>query len=170
MKAILRWGAGLFGLLLLTPMVNAQGYNWATAVTKCPFPQAPDMYNSGFYLMDWCGRVTGPHYYLVPPCPPFNGARPGRNGQGVQQAQLPNAYPHGLGLANPGMIQPMQPFQQFAPFQAMTPVGSPPPHGPPMGGGAYPVHPFTRSPRDFFMWGDMMEEERARGNRPFPVP
>ncbi len=36
-------------------------------------------------------------------------------------------------------------------------------------GNAFPTHPFTRSPRDFFMWGESMEDERGRGNRVFPV-
>jgi hypothetical protein len=164
MKAIFSWGAGSFGLLLMASI--SQAYYWVTPVTKCPYPQAPDTYNSGFYLVDWCGRVTGPHYYLMPPCPPFNGVLPARGGQGSAPQGMPGS--HGpYGAVQP--FGPMQAFQPFGQFQAMTPMGAPP-HGPPLGGGAYPVHPFTRSPRDFFMWGDMMEEERARGNRPFPVP
>jgi hypothetical protein len=79
-------------------------------------------------------------------------------------------------------------FNQFTPMPQMTPMQ---PMGPPMspmsplqlprmegkappqikvGGNAYPTHPFVRSPRDFFMWGEnMLDEERAR-RRPFPVP
>jgi hypothetical protein len=57
----------------------------------------------------------------------------------------------------------MQPLQ----LPRMDPM---PPPMPQVGGSAYPVHPFTRSPRDFFMWGEVMEQERARANRPLPVP
>ena len=74
MKAILRSGAALAGLLLVSSV--SFGYVWCTPVLKMPYPQAPDTYNSGFYLMDAWGRLTGPHYYLVPPGMPFNGILP----------------------------------------------------------------------------------------------
>jgi hypothetical protein len=77
-------------------------------------------------------------------------------------------------------MQSMQPMNQFGPLQGPRPDMAglqlprmegygppPPPQGP---RGMYPVHPFTRSPRDFFMWGDSIEDERARGSRPMPVP
>jgi hypothetical protein len=187
MKAIFRFGAGLFGLLLAASISQAQYYNWRTPVLKCPYPQAPDTYNSGFYLVDAYGRCTGPNYYLVPPFSPYNGPvchhpRGGAPGQGAPQAgtmppggagqPMPNPfvqmpYPQQFGAF--GAVGQMQPFQQFGQFAPMQPMGWPP-HQPAVGGGAYPTHPFTRSPRDFFLWGEMMEEERARGNRPFPVP
>jgi hypothetical protein len=304
MKAILRWSAGLLSLLLLGSVCD--GYYWVTPVFKQPYPVAPSPSNSGFYLVDAYGRLIGPHYYLVPPCQPFNGMLPGKTGQAIQQGYLPHTlllskegmvigkvprvgekgspqapgYPQpGAGLPQSGMARgpgpyagnmqmpygympsspypgqapypqpmpygnmpqpmpygampnsgqppfmpipgfnpsmpsspmmpgapmmpgmamppgqpgmnmgpgngfpsfsPMPPFNQFNPLQGpqpprmeMQPMQMPrmdmmPP--PPRPGNAYPSHPFARSPRDFFMWGENMDEERARGSRPFPVP
>ena len=79
MKAILRWSAGLAGLLLVSSF--AQAYTWVTPVYWCPYPSAPNTYNSGFYLMNSQGQWTGPHYYLVPPNQPFGGVLPGMTGR-----------------------------------------------------------------------------------------
>ena len=74
----------------------------------------------------------------------------------------------------PAMMMPEDPMQMpQMPQLPQMPQGPrwdmvPPPQK--AGGNMYPTHPFVRSPRDFFMWGEMMEEERSRGNRPFPVP
>ena len=331
MKAIIPWGAGLLSLLLLGPASHAR--IWISPVFKTPLPYAPSPSNSGFYLVDACGHLTGPHYYLVPPCQPFNGMLPGPTGMAIQQGNLPHTlllsheglaignvpqlsqdqghtgpstpypmaggsnwmpgpyvqipygnmpaspypmqspypqpmptmpyagampYPmpyqaqmsmiparpvaylpyygppgmyatarqnpqtgvwqvqnvmpgHGpapfmpipgfkLGPAGPQGMQkmptmpgmemgpgngfqnfgPVQQFDQFGRLQGPHPpqmdwapmelprMDMMPP--PPRPGMAYPTHPFTRSPRDFFMWGENMDDERARGNRPFPVP
>jgi hypothetical protein len=290
MKAILRWGLGLVGLVLISSI--AHGYYWTTPVTKCPYPQAPSVWNSGFYLMDAYGRWSGPHYNLYPPMQPFQGALPGPVGQAIFAGNLPHpllmkegantgGFPmiqkgHGHGLFNfgghqqgngppppnapdmpsmvgaarpmgpmqtpygmpmqsagmpygqmpaaypgqaPGQLMshhhhgshqspftpipgftpqtPMMPMQpmtppapQYMPLQPgmppmpnmapmmpnMTPMQMPrmdmvpPPAPPKMGGGAFPTHPFIRSPRDFFMWGENMEDEARMRNRPFPVP
>jgi hypothetical protein len=118
------------------------------------------------------------------PIPNYNPAGP--SGMPMQGGPMPMPMPMpmppnmngGPGFQNFG---PMQRFDQFGPMQGpqpptMGPVNmqlprmeshGPPPQPRPMG---YPVHPFTRSPRDFFMWGENMEDERARGRRPFPVP
>ena len=32
--------------------------------------------------------------------------------------------------------------------------------------GVYPTHPYVRSPRDFFMWNEDMEDSRGRDTRP----
>ncbi len=32
------------------------------------------------------------------------------------------------------------------------------------------IHPYTRSPRDFFMWGEMQDEQLVRESRPALVP
>src|SRR5262249_11320108 len=111
------------------------------------------------------------------PIPGFGQAGPG--GMPMQHGHMPPPMPP---TAPPGPGPGVQPFNPLNPLQGpqpprmdMVPLqlprmdmhGPPPqPHGP----SAYPVHPFTRSPRDFFMWGETMEDERARGNRPFPVP
>jgi hypothetical protein len=91
---------------------------------------------------------------------------------------------------NPGFgpMQQFNPMQQFQPMQPFDPLSRMQPPNPQFDqmqmprmdampppvvqqpGTAYPVHPFTRSPRDFFMWGEVMEQQRARGNRPLPVP
>jgi hypothetical protein len=50
--------------------------------------------------------------------------------------------------------------------------------GPPAGGPGGPgqvvpefrYNPYVRGPRDFFMWGDMMEQQRALERRPVLVP
>jgi hypothetical protein len=350
MNALIRWGAGLLSLLLLGSTSHARV--WISPVFKTPLPHAPSPSNSGFYLVDACGRLTGPHYFLVPPCAPFNGMLPGPTGMAIQQGNLPHTlllsqeglaignvpqwgpnpghgasskpypgpgagmpqfagggplpyqmaggsngmpgpyvqipygnmprspypmqspYPQPMPMAPysppstagympnqpqvstiparpvaympyygpPGMYatarqdprtgiwqvqnvmpnqgplpfmpipgfkvgtagpqgmqkMPMMPgmemgpgngFQNFGPVQQFDQFGrlqgpqSPqmnwapmelprmdmmPP--PPRPGMAYPTHPFTRSPRDFFMWGENMDDERARSNRPFPVP
>jgi hypothetical protein len=301
MKAILRWGLGLVGLLLVSAV--AHGYYWVTPVTKCPYPQAPSICNSGFYMMDAYGRWSGPHYYVYPPMQPHQGPLPGPVGQAIMAGNLPHTllmkeganmggFPmlpsnrHGLfnfgghqqgngppppngpdmshmaGSARPmgpmqtpygmptqsagmpygqmpmqaaypgqtpgqymshhgshkspfapipgftpqapmmpmqpmtpampqyvpqypgmppmpqyGPLQPgMPPMAPMAPMPNMTPMQMPrmdmvPPPGPPrVGGNAFPTHPFIRSPRDFFMWGENMEDEARMRNRPFPVP
>ena len=279
MKATLRWGMGLVGLLLVSSFAHA--YIWVTPVYWCPYPQAPNTSNSGFYLMDSQGRWTGPHYYLVPPNPPFRGVVPGPVGSAIMSGNLPhtllmskqgmtlgnvpmlpdqrqgilnfggpnhagaapmgnpgmqyamgqppmrpmqvpygappgqyagmppygmmpapmpypgqvpaqpvawqnpgvNAWPtsnahsspfgpipshHPHAHMPPGRMQPMSPMQQFTPMQLPGMDSMPPPQQPPCT--AFPMHPFTRSPRDFFMWGENMEDEARMRNRPFPVP
>jgi hypothetical protein len=362
MKAIFRTSTIFFGLLALASV--SQGYYWVSAALRTPLPIAPSPANSGFYLVDAWGRLSGPHYWLMPPCQPFNGILPGPTGAAIQAGNLPHTllmskdgmtlgnvpmlgqqqapngppsppypqptmpafasngppmpygqavgyplppnpypianaqvpygyvpptpYPLQPAYIQPPMPQPMRPVMPYAmpypppypsrpmpyampnpqpmmarpvvyvrdpytgiwqvqymtnpapqpfmpipgfhpqgvhgqrpmplvPMQPMGPMGPmgpmapmgqeqfpffgpmehfqpmqpinpmqppradmqpmqlprmefPPPPQHPVGGGAYPVHPFTRSPRDFFMWGDMMNEERARGNRPIPVP
>ena len=88
MKAIFRTFAGLLGLLLITTVT--QSYEWVSPVFKQPYPIAPSPSNSGFYIVDGWGRLTGPHYYLVPPCQPFNGMLPGKTGAAIQQGYLPH--------------------------------------------------------------------------------
>jgi morphogenetic protein associated with SpoVID len=73
---------------------------------------------------------------------------------GIQLPQVPQVPQR----ANPG------PLSFSLPRMDMLPPT------PGMGGASFPTHPFVRSPRDFFMWGDNMADERAKGNRPNPVP
>jgi hypothetical protein len=295
MKAILRWGASLVGLLLVSAVASA--YYWVTPVLKCPYPVAPSPCNGGFYLLDSQGRWTGPHYYLVPPCRPFNGILPGKTGGMIMAGNLPHTWlmskeglsignvpmvggggppqppyanptmptmppmrypmqsftpmpnpmpapypmpipypvpipypqslpypqqrpmmppaasgnpladvwlaqntapnvapfapipnyqstgtPNPLAPPNPMVPQfgPMQPFAPFTPMQGpqMGPINmqmprmdmAPPPSPHPAAGNAFPMHPFTRSPRDFFMWGESIEDEERLRARPYPVP
>src|SRR5439155_1627022 len=70
MKAIIRSGAGLLGLLLLSVPGLAQDRIWVSAVLRQPLPYAPSPCNSGFYYVDAYGRLCGPHYgNLTPPFP-----------------------------------------------------------------------------------------------------
>ena len=66
-------------------------------------------------------------------------------------------------------------YPPFAPFNGMLP--KPPPTGIGGGGGdggpgnvAFPVNPWTRSPRDFFMWNEAQQERITRATRPPFVP
>ena len=291
MKAILRSSIGLLSLLLLSSVSHGQiAYS---PVFKTPLAQAPSTWNSGFYVVDAYGRVTGPHYNLTPPCAPFNGILPGPIGQAIMSGNLPHELllnkkamtlgdvpllgqkkGHGGAAENgppmpamtpmqrpmmqpigyvpyygaPGMVAtaqrdprtgvwqvqnlmpgqgapPFMPIPGYAPGMQSTPTQHAPPMMPgmmpmqqrpmgPMNGmqplapvqpfdqfgrlqgpqppqmnwegmqlprmdmmpppqrqsPAYPTHAFTRSPRDFFLWGESMDEERARGSRPVPVP
>jgi len=97
MKAILRWGAALVSLLLLTSM--SHGDYWVSPVFRTPFQQAPDTRSGGFYLPDGNGGWTGPHYYLVPPHRPFGGILPGPTGQAIMSGNLP----HDLLMSKQGM-------------------------------------------------------------------
>jgi hypothetical protein len=263
MKATLRWGMGLVGLLLVTSF--AQAWMWVSPVFWCPYPAAPNTCNSGYYLMDVYGNWTGPHYYLVPPNPPFGGVLPGATGRAIMAGNLPHnllmsnqgmqvgnvpyvqeprkqgtfsfggpeiasARPGPQGMPYPGGPTPMamqvpygappmqyagmpqygvqpMPNAGYVPAQpmswnkagaSMTPYGTIPSYHPHAHGATrptmpmqpmtpmdtmqmpqaqpsiiinqFPMHPFTRSPRDFFMWGENMEDEARMRNRPFPVP
>jgi hypothetical protein len=99
MKAILRAGAALLGLLLAGSV--SFGYVLVTSVYRCPFPQAPDLRNTGgVYYIDAWGRLNGPYYYLRPPCQPFNGVLPGKTGQAIMSGNLP----HTLLLSKEGLV------------------------------------------------------------------
>src|SRR5437868_9096771 len=76
MKAIILRSAVAFVGLLMAASVS-QAYYWVAQVSKCPYPVAPSPCHGGFYLMDCYGRVTGPHYYLMPPCCVPCGSLPG---------------------------------------------------------------------------------------------
>ncbi len=52
-------------------------------------------------------------------------------------------------------------YPPFAPFQGILPPMGPSGgamQGPPPGPAAFPSHPFVRSPRDFFMFNEAMED------------
>ena len=51
----------------------------------------------------------------------------------------------------------------WAPFNGALPAIQ-------QGGPQFQWHQYMRSPRDFFMWSDMMEERIARERRPALVP
>jgi hypothetical protein len=119
-----------------------------------PRPPAPDACGSWSIAVDEFG-CPRPIYCVRPPWEPFNGLRPCLQGGG----QLP-----------PGPINP-----QMAPQLA----GLPPPASFPMPQAqhagqpalaSFPTHPFCRSPRDFFMWTEAMEDQAMRARLPILAP
>jgi len=109
MKAIIRWGVGLFGLLLLTSV--SHGYEWVSPVFKCPLPYAPDCCNPGFWAQGPHGMWYGPNYYLMPPCGPFNGMLPGPTGKALMTGGLPLMAGHKIAPPNAIDLQGPQPPQ-----------------------------------------------------------
>jgi hypothetical protein len=101
---------------------------------------APDMCGGYFYCMNQCGTWYGPSYCVYPPFAPFNGLLPGK------------APP-------PGMPPFPTPYQ----FACQQGNGGP-------GNVALPVNPWTRSPRDYFMWNEAQQERHTRETRPPFVP
>lgn len=116
---------------------------------------------------------------------------------GSQAMGPPGMAPPGMappGMAPPGMAPPGMatqgpygpvPGPGFGPGPFRPPPGfghgvSLPPHcATPYGGGptngqgqtvVFPTHPYVRSPRDFFMWRENMEERAARDARPSLIP
>ena len=126
MRTTARWLATLLCAGLAGSFAHAQ-YNPPIPPQCVP---APDACGPGFYTFCPDGTYLGPNYYLRPPWEPFNGMRPTKPG-GPPMAGIPGQY---------GM-----------------PGG---PKLPPLGGPAqlpmvvFPTHPYARSPRDFFMYGD----------------
>jgi hypothetical protein len=71
---------------------------------------------------------------------------------------------------------PFEPFQGFRPTMqrgpngALVPVS---PFGQGQGQGqspVFPTHPYARSPRDFFMWGEAQQDLHTRERRPPLAP
>ena len=110
-------------------------------------------------------QLPMPGYTMGPPAPPGLGAPPGLPPPGFSPGlpapgYAPNlpapGYPGYPGYAGPGPVPLPNPGYE-------PPPGAPKPVN-------FPVHPFARSPRDFFMWSDMLEERLVRSQRPSLVP
>lgn len=71
MRALTPWLAALFVLAATAGFSQAYYPNYFPRA-----PYAPDACGPGFYNVNWCGAQYGPNYWLYPPFPPFNGARP----------------------------------------------------------------------------------------------
>jgi hypothetical protein len=177
MKSILRWSAGLLGLLLLGSV--SDGYYWVTPVFKQPYPAAPSPSNSGFYLVDAYGRCTGPHYYLVPPFQPFNGMLPGKTGQAIQQGYLPHTLlmsKEGMALGNVPLLgqKSAQQAQGVANPQAgagmpQAGMGSGP--GPNAGNMQMPYGAMAQSPYpQQSPYAQAMPQPMVNGAGPYPMP
>jgi hypothetical protein len=162
MKAILRWGSGLFGLLLLGSV--AFGYTWVSPVYKRPYPQAPDAYTSAYFLYDQWGNLTGPHYYFVPPFPPFRGALPGPTGHAIMSGNLP----HDLLMSKQGLVLGDVPL-----LSHRKQTGSPVPPNPMPGAGlphlgAPGLYPTLGGP-DMSRYGNTQQAYAGVPTTPWPV-
>jgi hypothetical protein len=142
--------ASALGALLLFGSVCAANPPWGNPLTGQPYPTAPDACGPGFYVVGPYGMVYGPNYYLVPPWAPVGTC-------------IPTAY----GQCKPGVAQPSQPLPAFSPATGKIEFPNP---GPAQQKQVYPTHPFVRSPRDFFMWNESIEEQESRSARPGLVP
>jgi hypothetical protein len=116
-----------------------------------------------------------PTQQMASPYPQQTNVWPAHNTHPAPFAPIPSFAPPGYGPAMPPYPQfspmqpPMPPMPPTAPMPNMTPMELP--HmAMPKAPNGYPTHPFTRSPRDFFMWSENMEDEARMRNRPFPVP
>lgn len=135
----------LAGMLLAASTASAQ---YVSPVTRQPLGYAPDACGPGFYITCPNGQVIGPNYYLRPPFPPFNGVTP-------RIVPIQTQGPQG----------PSWQFQAY-PQPQMPQLNQP---GMPRGTDYFPYHPYVRSPRDFWMFRENMEEQ-ARMTRPALVP
>jgi hypothetical protein len=172
------------------PTPNAMGYSAfggpmmpARPIAYLPYYGPPGMYatarqdpQTGIWQVQNVMPNQGPSPFM-----PIPGSKAGMpSPQGMPNMPM---MPPGMDMRPGNAFQPFGPIQQFDQFGRLQ--GPQPPQmnwepmqlprmdmmpPPPRPGMAYPTHPFTRSPRDFFMWGENMDDERARGNRPFPVP
>lgn len=85
---------------------------------------------------------------------------------------LPPGYPGMMpppGLPVPG-YGPNLPAPGYDPRPVALPAYGMPPPAQGQSPTAYPVHPYARSPRDFFMWREEMEDRQQRERRPGLVP
>src|SRR5262249_49514690 len=166
--------APFLGTLLGIGLFASAGHSqypvtFITPVFRQPIPSAPDACGPGWYTVCPDGTAFGPNYSVYPPWPPFNGMLPGPQGKfimagrPVQPPIQPQFVmgPHGVPMPAPSYAPGAEP--------RLPNVGYEPPPGKPQ----QPVfvsHPYVRSPRDFFMWGEMLEEQRALQRRPPVVP
>ncbi|MFO0968943.1 MAG: hypothetical protein U0793_25605 [Gemmataceae bacterium] len=189
MKATLATIGALLPLACLVPSASAQGCNpcYVCAPALCvPLPVGPSPCNTpGFYIAYPDGRcyptVYGPNYYLRPPGLPFQGILPGDIGKAVTAGRPmsgpgapPGMPPMMAGPGMPGMpgmppgMVPMPPMPQMENLEGLSMAY----YGRPKGAAqvVFPSHPNVRSPRDFFMWRETMEDRAERELRPRLIP
>jgi hypothetical protein len=67
---------------------------------------------------------------------------------------------------------PLSPNYSMPPqmFPALPNPSYEPPSGPNGNQKLYVQNPLVRSPRDFFMWGDVQQDKKERERRPLSVP
>jgi hypothetical protein len=141
MKATRTWAAALTSALLAVPTASAQ-YSPVTGQYHSPVMRTP---------LGYAPDMRGPGFFIW--CP---------NGQTIG----PNYC-----------VRPcFEPFNGVRP--CVYPIGkefvvtpAPPTFQPqPRPQEGYPYHPYARSPRDFFMFREMLEEQAGRQARPNIVP
>ena len=135
---------GYYGAYGQNPIVQVQAMQ-PYGPPPMPMAYAGNYYNQGY------ANMPGP------PCPPY-GAMP--------------ALPYNM----PAYSLPSYPTPA-PPNYAMPPATFPPlpnpSYEPPSGPACpprYNYNPLVRSPRDFFMWGEVQEDRAARARRPMTVP
>jgi hypothetical protein len=124
---------------LLLAASSAQA-QYYSPVTKQPLGYAPDAYGPGYYVMCPDGQIIGPNYWLRPCFEPFQGVRP--------------------------TVTPVRSMGPNGPTWQFQTNG---PQRPQQNGDLFRYNPFVRSPRDFFMFRENMEE-LARTTRPALIP
>jgi hypothetical protein len=113
---------------------------YSPPASYCPVRVAPDTCGPYFYCTNGC-TWYGPSYCVRPPFEPFNGILPGKG------------CPPGLPKAPPTPMQFAVEQQQLQQPNV-----------------ALPINPWTRSPRDYFMWNEAQQERHTRETRPPFVP
>jgi hypothetical protein len=173
--------------------MQGQPYPYPMPMQPYPMQPAPQMPNAawqwapgGIYLTQGTNGAPSP-FRAIPGFSPVTPPMPVPPGMPAMPAMpaMPTVPMAPFAPGSPmAPVAPNDGFQFFTPFDPMSRMQAPMPPSPNMermqlprldlvappmqrvGGSAYPVHPFTRSPRDFFMWDVSMEEERARSGRP----
>ncbi len=180
MKATVSCAGALLLISALPLPARSQCYGpYYSPALGTQIPCAPNACGPGFYTICPNGTAYGPNYCVRPPGAPFNGMLPGPKGQEIMAS-----WPGGGPLAHAGHPPGAPPGVQGMPGVGYNPnlpapgyhpnmpgVGFQPPH--PAGQHApavYRYHPYVRSPRDFFMWGDVIDDQLARERRPAIVP
>ena len=151
------------------PGMGGQGYGPGMGGQGPAYGQGPGFGPGGPYAMPGFpprfmpdqhlpkpGYMMGPG--LAPPPPGYTGGLP------------PPGFSPGLpapGYA-PSLPAPGYPGYAPPPVNLPTPGYEPAPGAPKPA--TFPVHPFARSPRDFFMWSDVLEDRLVRSQRPSLVP
>lgn len=125
----------------------------------------------GGYPGTWPGGPPGPGVAIGP------GGLPGQGRGGPGLAMGPDGIPiPGFSVPNPSYAPTNMPNPGYAPtlpYPGYAPRLPSPGYEPPPGqpqGPQFVAHPYARSPRDFFMWSEVMQDEMSRAVRPSLVP
>jgi len=122
-----------FPVLVISVLLALLGATPTPAQPHLPIPPAPDMCGPGYFAPNNYGLFYGPNYYVYPPFQPF---------QGMVWAPKRPVGPHQGPIGAGGAGGPGGPGGAGNGAPAMNS-----PYGP----AGFAVHPFNRSPRDFFM-------------------